>query len=110
MKTISKKQYQLITISSVLILIFVSIAAFRVIKTNNIETITNREAAKTTISFLSKVLDKFYNDCGRFPTDAESLDALHSAPADLVSLWKGPYININKLYDPWKNRYIYVAG
>ena len=51
--------------------------------------------------------DRFFYDCGRYPTPDEYLKALVINPG--LRSWRGPYVNIIKP-DPWKNRYIYIVS
>ena len=64
--------------------------------------------AKTDISMLGTALGVFEVDNGRYPTSAEGLDALRSAPGGLTT-WKGPYIERPVANDPWGNPYVYVC-
>jgi general secretion pathway protein G len=49
----------------------------------------------------------FYLDVGRYPSEAEGLDALLAAPAGAEN-WQGPYLDgPDGLNDPWENRYLY---
>ncbi len=50
-------------------------------------------------------LNLYRLDAGRFPTEAEGLEALVKAPPS-VTLWNGPYLPDEKaLTDPWGNPY-----
>ena len=49
-------------------------------------------------------LDEFRQDCRRYPTTAEGLQALIRDPG--VRRWRRPYVNIVKP-DPWRRRYLY---
>jgi len=55
---------------------------------------------------LSAALDLFELDNGRFPTTAEGMDALRTAPPG-VRRWKGPYLKRPMPMDPWGRPYIY---
>ncbi len=55
---------------------------------------------------LSAALDMFELDNGRFPTTAEGMDALRTAPAG-VRRWKGPYLKRPIPMDAWGRPYIY---
>ena len=55
---------------------------------------------------LSAALDLFELDNGRFPTTAEGMDALRTAPSG-VRRWKGPYLKRPIPMDPWGRPYIY---
>lgn len=46
---------------------------------------------------------------GSFPTTAEGLQALVSAPASAAGRWQGPYVDAGKaLVDPWGEPYQYA--
>ncbi len=52
----------------------------------------------------------FSNDCGRFPTTAEGLQALITCPTNISQkLWKGPYIDPQQIIpvDVWGHAYVY---
>ena len=55
---------------------------------------------------LSAALDLFELDNGRFPTTAEGMDALRTAPSG-VRRWKGPYLKRPIPMDAWGRPYIY---
>jgi general secretion pathway protein G len=63
-------------------------------------------AAGTDISTLTTAIKTFEIDNGRYPTTAESLAALMSAPSGLTS-WHGPYLDHSDFKDPWGKAYIY---
>jgi general secretion pathway protein G len=65
-------------------------------------------AALTDVANYSTAIDAFAKDTGRYPTEAEGLDALVSPPAGL-SAWSGPYLQHLKT-DPWGGQYAYHAG
>ncbi len=45
---------------------------------------------------------------GDYPSTAEGLQALVTAPANKASQWHGPYLQDNRLpVDPWKEPYVY---
>ena len=68
-----------------------------------------RNIALTGISLIESSLESFAADCGRFPSQDESLGALRSAPADMEeNKWDGPYLKKSQLNDPWGNPYIYI--
>jgi general secretion pathway protein G len=49
----------------------------------------------------------FYLDVGRYPSEAEGLQALLAAP-DSVGGWLGPYVDdAEDLNDPWGKPYLY---
>jgi general secretion pathway protein G len=56
---------------------------------------------------LKGAVQLFYLDVGRYPSEAEGLDALITVPGDAEN-WQGPYLEGPKaLRDPWENRYLY---
>lgn len=64
--------------------------------------------AKTQIQTLATALDTMLLDVGRYPTKAEGLTLLVTAPADQsAALWRGPYLNSDVPLDPWGNAYQY---
>jgi general secretion pathway protein G len=49
-------------------------------------------------------------DMGGFPSTAEGLAALCSAPPSTASRWRGPYVTDGKIpLDPWKEPYQYAC-
>lgn len=67
-------------------------------------------AASVQVKNLSAAVEFFYLDTGRYPTSAEGLNALVSAPGG-VQNWNGPYLREGRLPDdPWKNPYIYRSS
>lgn len=65
------------------------------------------KSTKAQIEMLSTALDSFRLDTGRYPTQAEGLDALVKKP-DSVSTWAGPYLRKKDLpKDGWNNPYVY---
>ncbi len=53
-------------------------------------------------------LASFRLDVGRYPTTAEGLGALVTAPSGSAGRWQGPYgISASDLIDPWGNPYQY---
>ena len=65
------------------------------------------ETAKVQVEALSGAVDSFHLDLGRFPSTAEGLKALLSAPSDATK-WDGPYVRKSEsLVDPWGQAYLY---
>ncbi len=67
------------------------------------------KTATTQIKMLKGSLETMRLDIGRFPTAAEGLSLLNSAPSDehIKPLWKGPYLDEAMPMDPWNYRYQY---
>lgn len=56
---------------------------------------------------LRSAVQLFYLDAGRYPSEAEGLTALISAPQSAPN-WRGPYLDgPQDLNDPWNRAYIY---
>lgn len=62
---------------------------------------------KSELIFTKTLLDKFELECGRCPTAAEGLNALHKAPRALASKWRGQYGEKPIGNDQWDNPYRY---
>jgi general secretion pathway protein G len=63
--------------------------------------------AKAQIDALDKALQSFRIDVGRYPTNAEGLQALVTAlPAE--KRWRGPYLKDAVPLDPWGTPYQYT--
>lgn len=65
------------------------------------------QAAQIQMANLKSALQLFYIDVGRYPSEAESLEALIASPAGSKN-WAGPYVDGDEaLNDPWARRYLY---
>lgn len=65
------------------------------------------DTAELQIDQLRNAVQLFYIDTGRYPSGAEGLSALYSAPAGAPD-WDGPYLEAaDALVDPWGREYIY---
>jgi general secretion pathway protein G len=62
--------------------------------------------ARAQIDVLTKAVDNFRLDTGRFPTAEEGLQALVVKPAS-VDKWGGPYLKKDVPLDPWGHPYVY---
>src|SRR5471032_3585859 len=62
--------------------------------------------ARAQIDVLSKSVDNFRLDVGRFPTAEEGLHALVVHPASADN-WNGPYLKKDVPLDPWGHPYVY---
>ncbi len=66
-----------------------------------------RRAAAIQIETVSHAVDNFELDTGAYPTAAQGLVVLWTAPPD-TSAWAGPYLRREKqLVDPWGHPFIY---
>jgi general secretion pathway protein G len=65
------------------------------------------KAAKTQIELLSRALDAYRLDNGRYPAQDEGLNALVAKPPTATN-WNGPYLAKRQLpKDPWGGDYQY---
>lgn len=63
-------------------------------------------SAELQANTLSMAMDEFLIDTGRYPTPAEGVEALWTAPIE-VSGWSGPYVRSPRtLVDPWGNQFV----
>lgn len=66
------------------------------------------DTARLQIANLTRALDLFYLDVGRYPTASEGLAVLLEAPADRPGRWLGPYLDRpGLLVDPWGRPFVY---
>ena len=91
----------------VVLLIIGLIAAFAVPQVMNYLGGARRDSAEIQVNQLSGILDLYRLDTGRYPTDAQGLEALLEEPSD-ASGWNGPYVTkAEALVDPWGEPYRY---
>jgi general secretion pathway protein G len=65
------------------------------------------DTAKLQIENLSQALELYKLDNGNYPSTAQGLTALVTAPSG-VSSWRGPYLTKPELpKDPWGRDYVY---
>jgi general secretion pathway protein G len=66
------------------------------------------ETTQLRINQVESGLDLFRLDMGRYPTDAEGLQALVQAPAN-AEKWQGPYLKkAEAIEDAWGNPFLYA--
>lgn len=78
----------------------------------NTESIFGSAQTQTAKMFVSEAikipLTTYRIQMGDYPSTAEGLQALITAPASKADQWHGPYLQDNKLpRDPWQEPYIY---
>jgi len=71
-----------------------------------IDKVPGSRVAMIQIADFGKALYMFKLDVGRYPTNAEGLQALVVKPADADG-WDGPYMKGGVPIDPWNNPYHY---
>ncbi|MBP0590721.1 type II secretion system major pseudopilin GspG [Paraburkholderia sp. LEh10] len=62
--------------------------------------------ARAQIDVLTKAIDNFRLDVGRYPAAEEGLQALVVKPAS-ADKWAGPYLKKEVPLDPWGHPYVY---
>ena len=68
-------------------------------------------AARSQIELLGAALDSYRLDNGRYPTTAQGLESLRTAPTvnPLPNNWRGPYLRKEVPLDPWRNPYVFLS-
>lgn len=68
-------------------------------------------AAKSQLDIFALALDSYRLDNDVFPTTAQGLEALRTAPtgSDAPRNWRGPYLRKAIPRDPWGRPYLYVS-
>ncbi|MEL6962022.1 MAG: type II secretion system major pseudopilin GspG [Pseudomonadota bacterium] len=65
------------------------------------------DAAEAQIKNIAAILDLYRLEVGSYPSEADGLDALVTAPTD-AARWNGPYVKQrDSLVDPWGELYGY---
>ncbi|WP_369054949.1 type II secretion system major pseudopilin GspG [Burkholderia gladioli] len=62
--------------------------------------------ARAQIDVLTKAIDNYRIDVGRFPSAEEGLQSLVVKPAS-ADKWNGPYLKKDVPLDPWGHPYVY---
>ena len=67
-------------------------------------------ATETQVRYFGLALDNFAQDCGRYPSSAEGLNALIKRPSDISEApWRSPYLDCETIpTDPWGHNYVYT--
>ena len=65
------------------------------------------KSARIQVDAFGSALDLFFLDAGRYPTNAEGLNALVQRPENTTA-WNGPYLRTGTVpLDPWGTPYVY---
>jgi general secretion pathway protein G len=68
------------------------------------------KSAQMQLETIAAAVEVFRSDVGRYPTDAEGLNALMAEPGGTDG-WTGPYLkNPKVMQDPWGHSVEYKAG
>lgn len=95
------------TIIGIAIVLLLS-AGVGVVAVKNLEK-AHITAAKSQIGDFKLALEMYRQDCKRYPTIEQGLEALWNKPvlSPVPSHWDGPYIDKKLPLDPWDGEYIY---
>ena len=94
-------------IELIVVLVILSLLAAVVVPNIYKHLSTSRsQIARVQIGEFESALSLFAFDVGRYPTQAEGLEALVSNPGNLPS-WNGPYLKKALPMDPWGKPYVY---
>ncbi|MBN1975484.1 MAG: type II secretion system protein GspG [Sedimentisphaerales bacterium] len=63
-----------------------------------------RDAAIPKMAPIESAINTYKLNTGKLPSKLEDLCI---CPAELENLWRGPYLKLNHLNDPWDRQYIY---
>ncbi|MCZ8182424.1 MAG: type II secretion system major pseudopilin GspG [Beijerinckiaceae bacterium] len=102
-------QEQGVTLLEVLIVIMIMgfIATLGSIQLTKYFSRARVDAAKLQMNEVGVALDLFKLDVGRYPSNAEGLDALLKS-GSTINGWRGPYLKRDSiLKDPWGRAYLY---
>jgi general secretion pathway protein G len=67
------------------------------------------DTAKLAMGNIDQKLQMYRIHNSKYPTTDQGLNALMTAPGDAKS-WRGPYIEADKLTDPWDQPFTYECG
>ncbi|MCY3813587.1 MAG: type II secretion system major pseudopilin GspG [Gammaproteobacteria bacterium] len=65
------------------------------------------KAADAQVKMLRGSLLTYRLDVGQFPSTAQGLAALNTAPQEVAEYWRGPYLDDDVPLDPWRKAYVY---
>jgi general secretion pathway protein G len=83
------------------------LATLLITKTEGIFSRGQQTVAKTFVrDTIKTALEQYRMDQGSYPSTAEGLAVLSTAPANAASTWHGPYTDVVPL-DPWGQAYQY---
>jgi general secretion pathway protein G len=67
-----------------------------------------KDQTKLAMGVIQQSLQMYRIHTNKYPTTDQGLNALMTNPGDTKS-WRGPYIEANKLKDPWQNDFHYES-
>lgn len=69
-----------------------------------------KDQAKLAMGVIQQSLQRYYIHNNRYPTTDQGLNALLTNPGGDSKSWRGPYIESNKLKDPWDQAFGYESS
>ena len=112
-RPLRNRRYRGFTLMEVLLVLVILavLGSMAALSYNAISRRANKKAAESQIGLFNTPIQMYQMAVGVFPTTAQGLEALRTAPADLPNpaKWDGPYLNKPVPLDPWDNPYQYVS-
>ena len=98
------------TLIEIIIVITLLVSLMAYLATNLMSTSESakEDQAKLAMGAIQQSLQIYRVHNNRYPGTDQGLNALLTAPADAKN-WRGPYIEANKLKDPWGNDFTYES-
>lgn len=99
-----------ITLPEVLVVVVIITVVAALVGPRVVGYLTRSEVdmAQAQMGSIATSLELFYIDVGRYPSEAEGLESLVTAPEELED-WRGPYMRQARgIIDPWGAPYGYV--
>jgi general secretion pathway protein G len=101
------RAFTLLEILVVLAILGLLVGVLVVNVTGNLER-GSQDTARLAVTVTYKApLTAYRIDMGNYPTTAEGLQALVTAPANKADRWRGPYVEGKIQQDPWGEPYVY---
>jgi general secretion pathway protein G len=93
------------------LVILVVLASLAVVAYGPIQRKMKLDAAKSQVGLFKTPLQMYWMQIGAYPTTAQGLEALRTAPGDLPNpaKWDGPYLDSPVPVDHWDHPYQYVS-
>ncbi len=107
MKAVNQRGMTLIEIIIVITLL-VSLMAYLATNLMSTSESAKEDQSKLAMGAIQQSLQIYRVHNNRYPTTEQGLSALLTAPGDAKN-WRGPYIEANKLRDPWGNDFAYES-
>ncbi len=108
--TTARRRPQGFTLLELLVVLVIVGLLAGIVGPNLFKHVTQSEitTAKAQMNMLTKALDSYRLDTGRYPSPETGLSALMQSPAN-EPRWRGPYLRENLPKDPWGTPYQYRA-